>query len=487
MADIRYVVLSDLHFGADNSVLTSLIETTTPAGRASFTADPTTASPLLAATLTALRSLIAGQDEPPTLILAGDVLDLALSPDAVANGTFEHFANLAFTGKNRMFGPVVYYLPGNHDHHLWEAAREAQYLHYLDHLDPQVLAQEPWHVSPLRLDAQRPEAANLMTTLIRRQPGCDDVTVRVVYPNMALVDSERGRYRVVSHGHYTEGIYTLMSQLKTLLFPDPSAPPPDMAIDQMEAENFAWIDFFWSTLGRSGAVGTDIGLIYADLTSPKDLDALARNLTQGLLANGHGPGWLRPLERRFASFLACREARHVAASERGTPDVTLTPKGRLGVEAYLRGPVRRQLQAELGQVPVDLEFVFGHTHKPFVSEWPLAGFPGTVRMANTGGWVVDTAIPAQTQGGVAVVIDDDLNTASVEFYRQSADGGTGAPGLLDPAGSSHSSHDDAFAFRAALAARIVPDRPEWRAVSTAAAELIAQRHRLQASLVDGPA
>ena len=67
-----------------------------------------------------------------------------------------------------------------------------------------------------------------------------------------------------------------------------------------------------------------------------------------------------------------------------------------------------------------------------MEDWGLTGYPGPVRISNTGGWVVDTADPALSQGGVAVLLDDDLNTASLQFYRQTADGGT-APVQLLPA------------------------------------------------------
>ena len=30
-----------------------------------------------------------------------------------------------------MFDPVVHYVPGNHDHHEWEIARESQYVTYV--------------------------------------------------------------------------------------------------------------------------------------------------------------------------------------------------------------------------------------------------------------------------------------------------------------------------------------------------------------------
>ena len=95
MTDIRYVILSDLHFGAENSVLTSLNERPASAGGTGFSADPQRPSPLLSGLIDGLRELTRGQDRPPTLILAGDILDLALSPDEVCAMVFRLFAHLA--------------------------------------------------------------------------------------------------------------------------------------------------------------------------------------------------------------------------------------------------------------------------------------------------------------------------------------------------------------------------------------------------------
>jgi hypothetical protein len=88
--------------------------------------------------------------------------------------------------------------------------------------------------------------------------------------------------------------------------------------------------------------------------------------------------------------------------------------------------------------------------------------------------VVDTSVPALTQGGVAVLLDDDLNTASLQFYRQSSDGGTAPVQLLEPATGPNGANP----LEASLASSIIPTADPWRAVSGAAAELIAQRHRL---------
>ena len=301
MADIRYVVLSDLHFGAENSVLTSVVEN--PAGR--FQADPGTPSPLLSAMLAGLRHLTADQETPPTLVLAGDVLDLALSPDAVADTAFERFVDLAFAGASRIFAPAIYYVPGNHDHHLWEGAREAQYISYLRELAPERALDPPWHTTGLLSERQPPWTTNdLMSTLVQRRPGCADVAVRVMYPNMALTTSDGERCRIVSHGHFTEPIYTLMSQLRQMLFPDERAAARPPSIATLEQENFAWIDFFWSTLGRSGDVGTDVGLVYADLSSPQDLNALAGNLVRGMFAKSHAPAGCSPSRPRWRPWLS---------------------------------------------------------------------------------------------------------------------------------------------------------------------------------------
>jgi len=75
---------------------------------------------------------------------------------------------------------------------------------------------------------------------------------------MALRLPAGDRAVVISHGHFTESIYTLMSQLKDILYPEQRQTRfNDIAV--WEQENFAWIDFLWSTLGRSGQVGSDLG------------------------------------------------------------------------------------------------------------------------------------------------------------------------------------------------------------------------------------
>jgi len=115
MPDIRYVCMSDMHLGAQNSLLTNL----TPNNLSN---DTSVSSPVLTSLVECLRTLI-GQNEgkeKPSLILAGDVLELALTTENIAAMAFERFIELIFPKDGEPLFKEIFYLPGNHDHHLWE-------------------------------------------------------------------------------------------------------------------------------------------------------------------------------------------------------------------------------------------------------------------------------------------------------------------------------------------------------------------------------
>lgn len=74
MPDSRYVCLSDLHLGADNSVLSRI-----QPGRVE--GDPSQPSLMLSLMVACLRQLIEQHtsERKPTRVLNGDILELALS------------------------------------------------------------------------------------------------------------------------------------------------------------------------------------------------------------------------------------------------------------------------------------------------------------------------------------------------------------------------------------------------------------------------
>src|SRR5262245_54576909 len=125
MARIKYVCLSDMHLGAENSLLTKLTPDCADT-------EPTKPSPVLVQLVECLKSLIAHNNgEKPTLILNGDILELALTTDNLAAMAFERFIEQILPANGDRLFKDIFYIPGNHDHHLWETARETQYVNFI--------------------------------------------------------------------------------------------------------------------------------------------------------------------------------------------------------------------------------------------------------------------------------------------------------------------------------------------------------------------
>jgi hypothetical protein len=421
MPDIRYVCLSDLHFGAENSILSSLKDD-------HITVDPSKASSVLDGLVAILRTLIeANEDQTPkpTLILNGDILELALANDNVALMVFELFLDRVFpSGGDALFDPVILYQPGNHDHHLWETARERQYANLLDTLKPDDVLPVPWHGTSLYyLEDSRPVHSELLEELAKRRPHDQTIEFRVSYPNLGLRSDDQKTSVVFHHGHNVEAIYHLMTTLKDYVFPGRR---PATEVWDIEAENFAWIDFFWSTLGRSGDVGAQVGLVYDMLQDDHAIQRLAGNLSNGIamrVAHKGIAGRFRWLIKGVLHKVLNLIASKVAASERRIPTVPLSEKSRVGMMAYLSGPLTRQLAGEApkqdGQLPEQVKFIFGHTHKPFVESTKVeGGLANPVRIFNSGGWVVDTKEIEPLHGANLVLLDENLEVACVRLFNQ---------------------------------------------------------------------
>jgi hypothetical protein len=337
---------------------------------------------------------------------------------------FERFLDLAFpAGGDDLFDKRVYYLPGNHDHHLWETAREAQYLDYIGNekkCPPDKPIAPPWHATNLFIKQDVPDLcpASFLNTLARRR-GRADVSFATAYPNLGLVSSDQERAVIFTHGHFAESKYTLISNLMTVLFPERVQPTH---VWEVEEENFAWIDFFWSALGRSGPAGGNVELIYDKLQSAPALAELLENVAHGLaqhhklaVLGGTLTAWsLNLLLRPMLGWLASAEVQQA--------EVLLSEKSRETLKRYVQGPLRAQVLSERPRVPAEVTVVFGHTHKPFEQVESYDGFAEKVKLYNSGGWVVDSADSAKHPGWAVILIDENLNTASLRFANQGGGG-----------------------------------------------------------------
>lgn len=414
MSDIRYVCISDMHLGEEDSLLTNLKV-------ASTDMDPMSPSPVMARLVECLRALVSHNEgsRKPTLVLNGDILELALTTDNQAMMVFERFIELIMPAGNELFSDIIY-IPGNHDHHLWELARETQYINHIKTLKPATYLPVPWHVTNMFFESPADFVFSYsLTGLVQRYPHLEAFEVKTAYLNLVLFLKDARRCVIFHHGHYVESLYRLMTNLTDLIFPDRKHPEN---VWDIEAENFAWIDFFWSTMGRSGDVGEDVERIYEKLQDKEQLKKLLSSLADGLARKYDLPGWGDKMESQIAKWAFNLLVDHFYGTERKKVDRPLSADAEKGLWAYMNGPLKEQIMAEMkGNMPSDVTFVFGHTHKPFQEDMNFKGYPEWVNVYNTGGWVVETVVAEPLHGGAVVLVDDDLNVVSLGMYNENND------------------------------------------------------------------
>ncbi len=413
MSDIRYVCLSDMHFGADDSLLTNL---NPGAGKI----NTSSASPVVAKLVECLRVLIdenQNKEDKPTLILNGDILEMALCTTNDAAMVFERFFELIMPKGEELFDRIIY-IPGNHDHHLWETARETQYINHVErHVGWGEPLDKPWHTTNMFIDdAKNPIPSYFLTKLTERyyRPQERKVGIHVAYPNFGLLSKDNKKSVIFSHGHYIEPLYHLMSKLKEMLFPRQKKAKQ---IWHIETENFAWIDFFWSSMGRSGEVGDDVEWIYEKMGSEKGVKELIRRLAEGLAKEVDLPFVPERWEDDAIAKVLTFALNQFSSTERKKP-IELSEEAEEGLKEYMQVPLKNQILDEIKGVPDDVTFVLGHTHKPFEDKRTFEGYKNEVNVYNSGGWVVESAEVQKLHGGSIVLVDEKCNAAAIRMYNE---------------------------------------------------------------------
>jgi UDP-2,3-diacylglucosamine pyrophosphatase LpxH len=444
-----------MHFGEEDSLLTGI--------------DPLQPSPVAVQLVECLKHLI-GQNEDknnkPTLILNGDILELALSTTNNAAIAFECFIKIAMPSGEELFDNILY-IPGNHDHHLWERARETQYVKYIETINPGTKLNHPWHTTRLLDVYNKRVPSYFLTRLVQRFHHLENFVIRAAYPNMGI-DEKWPKCIVFHHGHFIEPLYYLMSILKSHLF-DRKIPEE---VWDIEAENFAWIDFFWSTMGRSGEVGQEVEIIYEKMQSPEQFKKLLHKFVDNLNKKHDLPGWDRATAWVIKKLLDHAVDR-IVKTERTRTDIPLSDDAKDGLQDYIEGPLKKQLLRERKEVPSDFTFILGHTHKPFQEEMPFNGYQQQVNVYNTGGWVVETVDPQPIHGGAVVLVDENMNTISLRMYNDEAD-----PSQYSAKVEATDS-DMAREFYRQISGMVDPSKDPWKAFSeTTFKEVKIRRNKL---------
>ncbi|MDR3650301.1 MAG: hypothetical protein P4L20_14490 [Acidimicrobiales bacterium] len=468
MPAIRWVCISDLHLGALNSVLTSVH----PDGDH---VDQSSVSPVLSALCDALRALSHGAD-PPQLVVLGDLFELALCSTDDAAATFAHLMEHLRPGTaDAAVAPVIRFLPGNHDHHLWSRARGDCYVDYMASVPLRQPLRPELHATCLlpRNDTFRVRD-RIVELMAARADTAVPITVEQSYPNLGLVDAAGAGVVVLSHGHFIEPLYRAMSMLDDIFERGADLP----TVHSLEAENGAWIDFFWSSMGDSGDVSGWSRDLYESLQSDDAIDGEIKAIRRAIV-KGRGSRVRKRIESVIIGGALLAAVKASLRRERHVSEV-LSKNADAGLLSFLSGPVSTQIAEEIG-TPRDVAFVFGHTHKPFVEHRLAPGLPGDIPVINTGGWVVDTPAAEPNKGASVVLIDEDLNVAVLRCYAQGTDLDDEIRFEAPEGQSTNPLVDD-------LRSRIDPSRDPWLALAHATTAIERERRmqldkRLRSSAV----
>ncbi len=413
MPNIRHVCISDLHLGQDASFLTNLANQ----GQGIIGTDPSEYSPVLSALAPCLSFLTSQNDDGtrPTLVLLGDILELALATMEVATVYFGQFLSLVMKPGAELFSDIVF-VPGNHDHHLWELTRTADLVENYSSLgsaDMFRFPELPGRITPVWDKSGKPASTDLFMTRvlqgIAQDPGKRILTY---YPTFGLYDSIRRRAVLFTHGHYFQGSNYMVSNVMGMLFPDLPAPE---TVREIETQNFAWVDFVYSMLGRSGKAGKRVEEVYFKLRDSSQVRKMARNYVEALFSRYDLPEWPKsPIADAITGFAATEIEKVESMNSRNVLNkATVETMGQ-----YMAGPMRSMLMETLRSVPPNVTLVFGHTHKPFERAMAFEGFGTPVKVYNTGGWAVQTTTPEKAHGASIVLVDDKLNVAGVRMFNE---------------------------------------------------------------------
>jgi len=423
LKNIRYVCFSDFHFGQETSLFTNNstdIQNSENPAQAQLQPSPVMVK-LFAALKDFINATNSGSGPKPVLILNGDILEFALARTNTAFMVFMRFLQQTMQQGDELFERIIL-IPGNHDHHIWEVARETQYVeNYLPGKTADSLLDVPYHTTRMFHFEKDKTIYPYMLNSIAKIVGLDNKKLRIAYPNYGLYNKEESRCVVFHHGHFIETIYRLLSEAISMIFPDRDFPA---TVTALEEENFAWIDFFWSTMGRSGKAGEKVSLIYDSLNNKKARDNLIKNLSRGIARDKRLDIPVLPdgLEETLFTTLIKGMVKRVMKSEKGNWEKILSNDAKKGLGNYLRWAIYSQLLTEIGNIPETIQFVFGHTHKPYES-WKKKFTFGSdthreLNLINTGGWVVEKTEPMARHGASMVLFDKSLNSSVFKIYTE---------------------------------------------------------------------
>lgn len=212
------IVVSDLHLGAPHSLL----------------ANKQTQKRFV----DAIKSI----ENITSFVLLGDILDLTMSQNADVWNLASIFFKQLFTGLKG--NPQIYYIPGNHDHHIWTLLIEQEGiiapLHKI--ISYPASGNHSLEALKLQIDSFPPDSCNFVQALF---PEESRNRVWIKYPFFRT--SANGKPLFFHHGHYFDRKITPFAMKVAKKHKTDAG-----IISKIEEANFAWIEglFYFASLGR---------------------------------------------------------------------------------------------------------------------------------------------------------------------------------------------------------------------------------------------
>jgi len=396
-------VLSDLHLGEEDSLLTPLDSCGEP--------NPSIGSNLWEILAGFLREITSKNREKPWLILLGDVVEFALSDPISAQKIFFEF--LQYLVKDRQLFQRVIYIPGNHDHRVWELAKNAQYVSYVNRKGYEALKERPWN----RTKCVASKDYHYVKPWFWERIEQEGIDLKILYPNYCIADEQTKKILLLHHGHFLEPIYCFLSNLRSIIF---GVPLPN-SVERLEEENHPWIEFLFSSFGFTGELGRDVETFYDMLQSPKKIETVMYKSGERLAETLIFKPAKRKLMKKILSHIFKFAVRFIyEVAERYKHKEIVSEKLMYNIQWYVNEPLRHQIAEELNEYGYEIKvfekwiFVFGHTHKPFYKEWNVECNP-YLEAFNTGSFVVDTPFPSSVYGAGLGIVNETLDTCMLSL------------------------------------------------------------------------
>lgn len=428
MDNSNYVCLSDLHLGARYSLLTKTKIPHSSAQHGSHSLE------LLIKGLHHLVPQVYKGEAKPTLILLGDCFDFDFGSIKDIADAFQELINLIYPEQGEaLFAKEIIYIPGNHDHHIWQIAKDQL---FVELFKKGKATRELYHSTELFDTSYLP--SEFLNQLCPR----DDVRINLKYPNVgirfsAVNDLKPKRQIILHHGHFVESTYRLMTAVNQIIYQTQdfadSVFGSNSKIDILESENGSWIDFLWSSLGSSTNQRENAIFLFNVMQDPGESKRFAKRMADLLCDYVYQKLYISP-NKTIIGHTTFKDLVTGAIDvtlgryfqlERMSFKQVLSDSALQGLQWYLSNPVLDQLRRETSVQQEVLEhtsFIFGHTHKAFQDQVVVPKFNLPVNVYNTGGWVVDLPEMNKTIGAAAMFIDSDLNVAALRLYQQPING-----------------------------------------------------------------